>query len=372
MKKKKKILIFGATLILIVFIIIMMFFMRKKDYSIKYKKDGYDIKESYNKKLGIYQFSLKNGDKLYEFTILSKQKKNKKLIQNVEAYEKEHFSCILLKSDKLNIYPNCYEGDDAISYSLVGDEDFEQFFKGEKPKFKKDKFDNVKINTLLGKSVAIWDNWGFMFISEDKKKSVDFLKNETYYDNLSYSNGRYVIIPDYDQKYSFDKYFTLDMKKGKISKWKLDEEISFNIYYLGTHDEKIYLIDRKNNKEFELNPKKKKMELESSKDGYGKVWNNKWESISMVKLVNNNYFFENDQPFEFILNDDKLYMRQYKSENDILITDKKVDKIVYINEDEVCYLVGDKLYHYSLRYGEVLMVTYSEWNFNKENPIYIY
>ena len=46
-------------LLLIIWIILMFLIFRKKDYTIKYEKDGYQIEETYNKDQEYYSFIIK-------------------------------------------------------------------------------------------------------------------------------------------------------------------------------------------------------------------------------------------------------------------------------------------------------------------------
>ena len=372
MKKKKLRIIIGFVLTIILFLVILIVLInRKKDYSLEYEKKGYIIKELYNSALNMYYFVVTNEDKTFEF-VLENKYIGKTLINDVDSYKSDEYTCLLLKSPKLSFIPSCYNSEIAVSYDIIEEETFDAFFKNEDVKYNNFSYNNIDINTLLDKTFIIWNNKGYILLNEEKQTENLFLKNESYYDTLSYANERYVLYPDYDQKYAFDKIFVLDMKTGKLKEWQLDAEISFNSYYLGTHNEKIYIIDKKNQKEYVLNPKKKSLEIVTDKNNNGRVWNNDWETISMVKLVNNEYTFKDNQIFNYTLENSKLYLNYFKSNNNILISNKQVDKIVYAKKDEVYYLSKGSLYYYSNKTGEILLMTYSEWNFNKENPIYIY
>ena len=58
--------------------------------------------------------------------------------------------------------------------------------------------------------------------------------------------------------------------------------------------------------------------------------------------------------------------------NNILITDRKVDKIIKVDNSIVYYLSNDKLYYFSFYTGEKQMIEYYELSFNKGTTIYIY
>ena len=56
----------------------------------------------------------------------------------------------------------------------------------------------------------------------------------------------------------------------------------------------------------------------------------------------------------------------------ILVTNKDVDKIINENNNTIYYLVDEKLYMYNNIYGEILLISNFEWNFNNTNMIYLY
>ena len=55
----------------------------------------------------------------------------------------------------------------------------------------------------------------------------------------------------------------------------------------------------------------------------------------------------------------------------IKVTDQNITSLVYQNNDNVYYLIDDTLYRYNLKYGEVKLMKYGEWNINYKNLIFI-
>jgi hypothetical protein len=105
----------------------------------------------------------------------------------------------------------------------------------------------------------------------------------------------------------------------------------------------------------------------------GIIYNNDKETkISLTKLTSEEQSFTYDNNYKFIIKDNTLYLQNIDSSIKTKISNNTVDKIVYINNDNVYYLVKDTLYFYNLTYGEVALITYPEWEFNNDNVIFIH
>lgn len=370
MKKKYKIII-STVLGALIFCGIIFLIFRARNYEKIYKVSEFEITEEFNKNKNYYKFSLKKDGSIFEAVISSKYK-GKKLIDDISFLENEEKTekCVLFKSGKLKTYPQCKNSDGLIDYDLTSIKN-EDYYVREELEVIESTHDKAKFYQPVDLKFLVWDNVGYIYVNKDEKKDIHFLENESYYNNSSWQVGRYVLTPNYDEDYVFSSFYVIDMEKGKLSTWKLDEEISQNFYYLGTKDDKVYLVDRKNKREFSLNPRNKKMEL-VSKDDEGIIWNDDWEPVSLTKLTSENYYFSNEKTFDYYLENENLYLQVADSKYNVKVSNKKVDKLVATKDDMVFYLVKDKFYSYSTFYGETLLAEYSEWNFNNVNSIYVY
>ncbi len=367
--KKIKIKLFGiVAIILLVSLILFMNF--PKNYIRTYYVNDYKIEEEYIKKYKVYRFKVKYQSKNYETVALSKYLHKTKLIEAIDILDnsEKNEACILLKSSKLILTPTCRKGDEVVDISLL-ETDTKDFYKRDKIKENNRETNNIKIKNFVGNTL-IWAKRGFYFITKEKSTEIMFLKNDSYYNSLGFKVGKYVITPNYDEEYVFQKFYIINLENGKLSEWTLDDiEISFNSYFLGEHNNLAYLFDRKEKKEYALDFKRKKIEL-VSKDGIGLVWNKGWEKVSTVKLANNDYKFNYDKAYTYEIKDAGLYQKVLGEE--IKLLNKKIDKIVYENDDEIYYLIGPKLYDFKPNYGINEVMSYSEWEFNNLNSIFIY
>ena len=370
MKKKKTILCVFIAFILIIILFIVL--RLPKDYRITYQKDGYTVEEKFIKKLGMYYFAVTKDDKIYEYSIQNKYIHGKKLIDKIESYKSEEYECVHFISEDLDTVPVCYDGDESIDYKLVNDDEFKEFYKSKDYTTLNKTYNRIDINALLDKKVLIWNYKGYIFLDSENQKEINFLDEESYYNNLAYLSQNYLITANYDEEYNFKSVYIINIQTEKYEKWELDYEISYNSYFLGDLDGKIYLVDKKNKIEYSLNPKKKEIEIVTNKSDDGKIWNNGWESVSMSKLASDSYTFSSDNIYSYSLEDGKLYLKYYKGKTKRLVSNRVVDKIVEIHNDDVYYLVKDHLYFYNPDYGEILLISYEEWNFNSDNQIFVY
>ncbi len=368
MKINKKNVIKISLVILFIVIVIVLFKM-PKNYEKTYLVDGAEINESFNKEIGFYSFKVKVQDEVFTFNKMSKYLNKKSLIKNVSIYQNKDDMCVLLESKKLEFYPLCKKGDEYVDISFI--EEIDEFYKRDKAETLKREFENMKINALIENNILVWDHKGYYFISSDEIKKLEFLESESYYNNLAYQVDEYVLTPIYDLEHNFNKFSIINMKNGKMTEWEIEEEISYNSYYLGDVDGIAYLFDRKTQKEYSIDPKKKKIE-EVTKNGKAKVWNKGWEEISTKKLASSDYVFNRNVVFSYNIENDGIFISLYNTDEVIKVSSRKPEKIIKSNNEEVYYLDKDTLYGYLPRYGEVSMITYSEWEFNNINSIFIY
>ena len=112
-----------VALIVIFLILFLVFFLvlRKKDYELKYEIDGYQITESYQKKEDAYLFTLTKENNIYATILENQSFSSRKLIYQIEEYQNENETCIVIYSNQLRFTPLCQKDSEQISYHLVSD-----------------------------------------------------------------------------------------------------------------------------------------------------------------------------------------------------------------------------------------------------------
>ena len=370
MKKKKLMILFAVFALVVIFSMMIIAFISPTDYELIYELNGHEIREIFDKDNRDYQFTITYENFEASMLIEAPYTKKRKLIDDISIIEEDGDFCIIMTSSDVEIYPLCYENGHQVDYNLsnLADDDFYT-----RPMLEpiEQKTAGISLKTSPDRNYFVWNYRGYHLLSANRIEEIDFLEKESYYNNLAYATEDWLVTPNYDQNYAFTEMYAIDMKTGKVSTWKLNLEISFNSYYLGDVDGRIYLVDRKNKAEYELDPKKKKItRIDSS--GTGKVYDGSWNDLSMTKLSTDDYVFEKNLTYRYTLEDSSLYLSFRNIKEKMLVSSQKIDKIISARSDKIYYLVGDELYYYSLKYGENLVLSYSELKFNPLNSIFIY
>ena len=371
--KKSAIVILVLFILLIVALILFIISLFKtKSYSLEYNIDKYEINENYDNKDKYYYYEITTDKITYEFIHNSEYHKEKQLIKEVKEYNDGDYTCLKVESDYITTYPLCSYKNQLIDYHLTSEtlqDKLSEYYKTPKVIYKKHDNYTIYNNNL---DLLVWSYKGFNYISEDKIKFIKIFDKDIYEIPLATKINNYILIPDYEQEHNFNKVYILNLETLKVEKWKLKYDISFDSYILGTNDKSIFLIDKKNQQEYELVPHKQKMRLLASSNDKGTVYEEgSINKVSMNKLVSKEQQFTYKQNYKYILKNKTLYLSYLNSSNKIKVSEKKIDKIVYSNNDEVYYLIDYTLYRYSLKYGEEKLISYSEWEFNSNNLIFI-
>ncbi len=369
-KRRKNKRIIKITLFFLVITIFIIFIFREKDYQISYRQNDIDITEEYHKSAHIYQFTFKKDG--FEYIFMTQHKKfiNKKLVKKIDVYEQDDTRCIIAESKKITFYPLCNNGNEQIDYHQVLDLNILPKKYNQEDTSKETEYKNINIYNLNHKTYFIWNYKGFYKLDENENAEINLLKQDTYNIPLTYQINNMLLIADYNQKYNFDTFYLLSKNNNKIKKITSNIEFSFDSYYLGNYKNKVYLVDKKNKKEYEINPKVNTITNITRKNKGKILENNTWKDISINKLINHEYQFTTNKIYTYELQDNTLY--QVINNHFIKVSKQTIKDIIKIDNDTVYYLVEDKLYSFNPLEGEQKLLSYFEWNFNYKNMIYIF
>lgn len=363
-KKLRQFIIVALGLIIIYLII----YLTPRNYEYDYKINGFNIKEKYIKKDKEYLFTIKKNDKIYKTIGVSKYTPDRKLINGIKEFNNEDTNCIIIDSKIIANNKLCIKDNELISSSLTN------IIPGKYINKKQDnyqKYKNIKIN-LDDKTYLIWNYNSFIKINKTEKKQIKIFDNDIYNLEIMAKVDKYLVIADYDQKYNYNKLIRLNLKNNKIDEINLKNDISFESRILGVYKNKIYLLDEKNKKEYEINVKKKKINIVSKND-FGVIYkNNKQVKSKINKIINDNIEFTSNNYYDYVIENETLYLKIKNISEKIKISNLSIKNIVYQNNEEVYYITDDKLYKYDFIYGNQEIFTNFEFNFNYENMVVIY
>lgn len=355
MKKKLVVLI---ALLCITFILFLSFYFGKHSYTIEYMVDDVNVVESFNKKDGYYKFVFTYNGTKYESVAINKYSNKRRLVTKVETLEKDDMTCLDFSTNHVSLYPIC-EKDGSYYSSYYNKHDD---FNGTKA------YENIKINNLNDKTYLLWNYHNFIYLNSKTQEKISLFKKDIYNLSLVYQMADYLLIPDYDKDYIFDKLYYINSTNGKVKTVDLRYDVYFDSYFLGHDKNKVYLYDQKEEQEYYIDMKKAKI----YKTDYKILVDNKWEKTTNQKLKNNKLAFTTKEIYNYTLDNDKLYASIIDSSQKILVTDRLVSKIIKTDGLDVYYISKDTLYYFNPAKGEQALLSYSEWEFNNNNMIYIF
>jgi hypothetical protein len=362
-------------LIIILFILLLALYLifRARDYEKKYQIKDYEIVEKFNKKKKIYFYQITKEDYLWEFIVEHKYINKRKLLTDIEWLETTDTICIIPKSEQLTTYPQCQKDSENLSFHLVSEEMKEKlgdswFLSLNSTPLTYEKIDIKNIDDY---TYYIWNYKGFYRVNKNQQQTIQLFDKDIYDISSVATVNDFLVIPDYNEAYYFNKFYLLDKKSAKTSTWEFKDSLYFDGYYLGKYKNSLFYIDRKTKIEWEIDPKKKRMRKIGTEYKEGKIFqNNDWQKISVTKLINEPQYFTNDEIYRYEINNG-LYLIFKNSQIKKKITNRDVKEVIARIEDKVYYIAGHTLYYYSDITGEVEVMSYFEWNFNYKNMIFI-
>ena len=403
----KKIVKLVIKICLIFFALYLFMFIFKTKHNVNYEIKLDDKVFNVSEKLsrGNYYIKVSYDDYNYSFKVDNSYYKSKKIVDGIYTYSFDDYLCIFPLLEKDNIDIMCSDKDNTYSYVYLEDrlDDFVKIL--EEKGYELDSWndnnskekklgstlvyqDNIPLNTYI----YIWKYNGFYSVSNKKLEQLNIFDSDTYVNDLGILVDKYYMIPDYNEKYEFDKLFVYNIANNKVKTIKLKKNISFDSYINGVVDGKVYLFDKDSLVQYEINPKKKKIkEVGNKKDG-ALFFDKEWLNLSVYDFRDNKLIFEDDYSYledvidvtslSYIFKSDNYYY-YLDSSNDFYVYDSVMDvkmklfnyeDIAYITsvDDDIYFVKDNVLYLYNNSSGISKILVYDELKFNTINRISIY
>ena len=353
----RKLVVFIISIVAL-FLMFLLFYYHVSDYSTIYMINAIEIEEKYFKDKEYYQFILTYNDIKFSIISLDKYSTKRKLITDIAIKEDNSKICLIPESEIISTYPICYDGNELISYQ----------YTDEVKKDKIDTFSKIDIYDYDNKTFLLWNYKNFLYLNKNNHEEINLFTKDVYNLNLVMTYKNYLVVPDYDNNYTFNKIYMIDVDKLKVNNISLRYDIYFDSNFLGYQDKMIYLYDKKQEQEYYINTKKGRIYRTSNK----LLLNGKWEKTSTYQLKEENKVFYNDLVYNYEVINSKLY--GYIENKDFLtkITDLDVKQIVKKDNLSVYFISGNTLYKYHPNEGVKALLSYSEWDFNYNNMIFIF
>ena len=253
---------------------------------------------------------------------------------------------------------------------------------------------NFYKENILSKHFMVLENYKGIYTINDvnghKPKKIELFDNDVYQKEISIVFNNYYVVADYNSKYRFNKFLIVDLTNNKVSEIGSSQDISFDSYIQGTNKNSIYLFDKDNKKQYEINLKTKKIIEVGNENTNIKIYKNgEWIKETALNVKNKTIVFDREYQSDIENNQfikiDKVggektgYYYFYKksgseyivyrapvlNSNQLMYLFKTTDlnRVSYY-EDYIYYLSGNKIKYFNEKVGSRTIIDNRELGFN--------
>lgn len=374
------------------------------NYELKVGKRKISIHEEYTKEKGedYYFFSAKIGNIKLVFDRENDFNKQKKIIQDIKLYQKDDVTCMVPIYIKKNDNPDvfCSIGTVQYSYDSIKDKYHLEEFTNTIDNFDNEKYkestvknniagnDTYKDNMYDDEFIIVYDYNDLVKITKPSYDLYRFATYDIYHNELGTLIGKYYILPKYENKPEYAGMTVIDITTvtGKNETIYFDDKISTNVYLNGVVDGKLYLFDKSNLVQYEIDPKKKSYRITGDASTGGQYYDGEWTTRNIYDFTKQELRFHKKYPIKANYTEafeTNKYYYYYNSKNEFYKVYKKdLDKSIFlfqfdnmkeisVIEDHIYFINNDTLYRYD-EVGLKRILTNKEFIYNSKNIYNIY
>lgn len=392
-------------------------------YEINSENNTLTIEETYTARkkndLNNYYFKVTINETPFYYQTYHDFKNYDKVITDVKYFKNDKYTCILPIFIKETILFDikCFDGNEYYFYNSIRGESksldeyvetinvknysYVQFLPTTGDSIKESHFEFYFDNVLSNNYLGLTTYKGLYVVGGGKNDNLDFIPlftKDVYEQNISSYADKYYVVANYNTEYSFNKFLVVDLTTRKVENLNSRHEISFDSYFQGKVGNRLYLLDRSNKKQFEVDLKTFTVIEYGNVDSGVRIFSNgKWVVEPMSKAISENLIFNNEYEIErneepyyridkvggktsgyyyyYERKDNKDYVYRSeiknKDEKTFLFESEKVSDIVYHN-DYVYFYNGNDISYYHDSVGIKPLVTNEEYEFNKSLKYSLY
>lgn len=368
------------------------------EYSLKVDNKEIYIHEEYykDKESDYYFFKLDIGDDDFVFDIDNKFNKQKKIISNIKLYEKDDLVCIspvyIKNNDDSQVF--CNVDNEQYSYTSIKDKYNIEEFTDTLDNFNENKYEATNTtNSTVGNSKVYKDNMytdeilivyeynDLLKITKPSNERINFADYDIYNNDLGVLVDKYYILPMFENRPEYRGFAIINIISEETEYLYFDEPASTNLYVNGVVDGKLYLFDKSNLTQYEIDPKEVTYRITGDKSTGAQYYNGEWETKNIYDFSKQELTFNSDFPIEdnyVKAFESGKYYYYYNNKNEFYKVYKKdLNKRIYLfqfdNIKEV-QLISDYIYFISdttlYRYDDTglkKMLTNKEFQYNYKN-----
>ncbi len=290
------------------------------NYNLNIDNNNYDIYEKFitntKNERDNYFLSININDQEFVFQTSRNFNKTEMIVKNIKYYHDDNYSCLLpifknnvilfdflcINNNKITFYHNI-KGQNTNLDQFVNNIDVKNYNPLKWEDNKKEEVVETPVtlysnNMIKNHYIGVTNYKGIYTISNDNLKkihNINIFNKDVYERKLSAVVKNYYITADYNSKYDFNSFTTVNLINNKTRHIvSNDTRISFDSYIQGIVDNSLYIFDKTNKKQYEVNIKTFNFfEIGNSTLGVKIYKNNKWETVDILEAVKKELVFSN-------------------------------------------------------------------------------
>lgn len=403
----KKIITFSLLLLFLTLLLEFSINYFKTSHHVEYDISGYMVEEDYIKKSGkdYYLIKASKDGKEYIFNAQNEFNKNEKIIKEIIPYDTDDISCAtIIYTNNSSSTPLCYKDKILHSYISVENEPGMSEYLKQLNKYAEDKITSsdesyvfayneiYKNNLYKNEDIIMYNYKNIIKINGERTMAFDFSNKDVFKNEYGTLVGKYYVIPKIRNSIEFSHYLIVDLEKETVEEIDLAREVSANIssqmYVNGIYNSNLYIFDKSNLVQYEINPGKGEIKVVGNKDKKGIVYKNGQEEEIGVYTLNNEKvkFTENYDAYKeidydqiFLTSNGAVYVKDgvfYKVynnylKNPIYLFEAKNVQDIKVKEDNIYYINDQFLYRYN-DYGNVRILKREQFKYDYTNIYDVY
>ena len=403
----KKIITFSLLLLFLTLLLEFSINYFKTSHHVEYDISGYMVEEDYIKKSGkdYYLIKASKDGKEYIFNAQNEFNKNEKIIKEIISYDTDDISCAtIIYTNNSSSTPLCYKDKILHSYISVENEPGMSEYLKQLNKYAEDKITSsdesyvfayneiYKNNLYKNEDIIMYNYKNIIKINGERTMTFDFSNKDVFKNEYGTLVGKYYVIPKIRNSIEFSHYLIVDIEKETVEEIDLAREVSANIssqmYVNGIYNSNLYIFDKSNLVQYEINPGKGEIKVVGNKDKKGIVYKNGQEEEIGVYTLNNEKvtFTENYDAYKeidydqiFLTSNGAIYVKDgvfYKVynnylKNPIYLFEAKNVQDIKVKEDNIYYINDQFLYRYN-DYGNVRILKREQFKYDYTNIYDVY
>ncbi len=383
-------------------ILLIIFFSLKiiihvvdKGHNVEYTIGNFDIQEELKVgKTDNYYFDIKADNFKLNFQIDKNYNKANKIINKLMYKEIDSYKCILpvFKNNQILTDIMCINNNTITYYHDIKNSKIDDFAKElKKVGYNKEKFqDNgqakelsnmqtIYENNLVTNHYLAFENYKGVTLVNGKINNIKLFDNDIYTKQVSAFFDKYYIVADYNQEYTFKKFYIVNLINGNIKEIRTYDEISFDSIIEGIVGNDIYIFDKDAEVQYKLSLKYETVEKTSEIKYYDGNWHSMSVSEALSGKIFDNYHSNDINGYDKVNEYGNYYYLYKKSGNDYLVyradkqnpevltylfTTTDMNSVLYL-KDYIYYKNGNTLYYY-FDNGIRKVIQYTELEFNND------